>query len=227
MQEMFLDPFFHALRTEHSHLAVGSLPALRYPADILPFAGLSELTPEAMLSLAELLAPGEDINVTGDDIPATPHLELLRKLPVLQFQYPPDCVPEAAPDTAGILPLSAADAPAMVALTDVAFPGFYRPRTYLLGSYFGIRIDGELIAMAGERVSLPGYREISALCTHPSHTSKGYAAALTIHLLRSHAAAGLRSFLHVAANNHRAIALYNRLGFLQTGEIALSQLRRR
>lgn len=226
MQEMFLDPFFHALRTEHSHLAVGSLLALRYPADILPFAGLSELTPEAMLSLAELLAPSEDIYLTGDDIPATPHLELLRKLPVLQFQYPPGCIPEAAPNS-GIIPLTSADAPDMVALTDVAFPGFYRPRTYLLGSYFGIRIDGELIAMAGERVSLPGHREISALCTHPSHTGKGYAAALTIHLLCTHAAAGLRSFLHVAANNHRAIALYNRLGFLQTGEIALSQLRRR
>ncbi len=101
----------------------------------------------------------------------------------------------------------------MVALTDVAFPGYFRPRTYILGRYFGIEIDGQLIAMAGERLALPGYREISAVCTHPAHTGKGYAATLIQHLMRIHAAAGLRSFLHVSQSNQRAIALYERLGY--------------
>jgi predicted GNAT family acetyltransferase len=114
----------------------------------------------------------------------------------------------------------------MVALTNVAFPGFFRPRTHVLGQYFGIEADGQLIAMAGERLALPGYREISAVCTHPAHTGKGHAAALVQHLIRIHAAAGLRSFLHAGQANHRAIALYERLGFTRTRPILFHSLRR-
>ena len=114
----------------------------------------------------------------------------------------------------------------MVALTDLAFPGFFRTRTHVLGSYFGIHIAGQLIAMGGERIALPGYRELSAVCTHPDHTGKGYAAALIDRLLHAHAVASHRSFLHVTQSNHRAIALYERLGFIRTGAIIVHCLRR-
>ena len=42
-----------------------------------------------------------------------------------------------------------------------------RPRTPLLGSYLGIREGGRLVAMAGERMRVPGYVELSAISTHP------------------------------------------------------------
>jgi predicted GNAT family acetyltransferase len=106
----------------------------------------------------------------------------------------------------------------MLKLTSIAFPGFFRKRTVLLGSYYGIRVDGELVAMAGERMALPGFVEISAVCTHPEHTGKGYAGHLMSLLMRDHAKAGLRSFLHVNAENERAIALYKRLGFSDARE---------
>jgi GNAT superfamily N-acetyltransferase len=84
---------------------------------------------------------------------------------------PPGPTPE-------IVPLSSANSPEMVALTDLAFPGFFRSRTCEMGSYYGVRSDGELIAMSGERLTLDGYPEISGVCTHPAHRGKGLAAAL-------------------------------------------------
>jgi len=223
---MFSNPFFHALRTEHSHLAIGSPPALRYPAEIIPFAALAEPTEEAMLSLSNILALAETIYLTGDDIPEIAQIEKVKELPGWQFHFPP-AKTLAATGGGSIRLLSPDDAPAMIALTDVAFPGFFRAKTYLLGSYYGIHVDGELIAMAGARVALPGYREISAVCTHPGPRGRGYAAALTTHILRAHAEAGLRSFLHVLAANHRAIALYERLGFVKTSPMMFNQLCRR
>jgi predicted GNAT family acetyltransferase len=113
------------------------------------------------------------------------------------------------------------DGPAMVALTDLAFPGFFRSRTYEMGAYYGIRINNELAAMAGERLAVPGFREISAVVTHPAHTGRGYATLLMNRLLQDHAAAALKSFLHVSEHNSRAIAIYQRMGFVVLRSVAL------
>jgi GNAT superfamily N-acetyltransferase len=112
------------------------------------------------------------------------------------------------------------DAPAMVALTDLAFPGFFRARTHEMGAYYGIRIGNELIAMAGERLAVPGFREISAVVTHPAHTGHGYATLLVNRLLQDHAAAGLQSFLHVT---ERKLARHR---YLQAYGFRRSQVRR-
>jgi predicted GNAT family acetyltransferase len=80
--------------------------------------------------------------------------------------------------------------------------------------------------MAGERIAIPDHREISAVCTHPSHTGKGYAGHLLRNILRFHADNSLRSFLHVAAPNQRAIDLYERLGFEKTSAITFNRFRR-
>ena len=93
-----------------------------------------------------------------------------------------------AGSTNEIVRLSNANAPEMVALTTIAFPGFFRSRTSEMGSYYGIRSDGELIAMGGERLRLDGYPEISGVCTHPAHRGKGLAASLICQLARNHRA---------------------------------------
>jgi predicted GNAT family acetyltransferase len=117
-------------------------------------------------------------------------------------------------------------APEMVALTDLAFPGFFRARTCYMGSYYGVRAAGKLVAMGGERLVLPGYSEISGVCTHPQHRGKGYAQALIWHLVRTHRSRGVISWLHVGIANRSAIKLYLRMGFILVRTVTLQRVSR-
>jgi hypothetical protein len=92
----------------------------------------------------------------------------------------------------------------MIALTDLVFPGFFRPRTLEMGSYLGIYDGRRLAAMAGERMRLDGYQELSAVCTHPDYTGRGYAQRPLGIPRRSTA---LHAVLHVCADNERAIGV--------------------
>jgi predicted GNAT family acetyltransferase len=113
----------------------------------------------------------------------------------------------------GFVILNESNVPEMMALTELTKPGPFNERTHQMGEYFGIRCDGKLVAMAGERLRVPGYTEISAICTHPDRLGKGHAAALTSLLIHRIIDRGERPFLHVRAENTRAVALYERLGF--------------
>jgi predicted GNAT family acetyltransferase len=95
-----------------------------------------------------------------------------------------------------------------------------------MGSYAGIRRDGRLIAMAGERLRLEGYPELSGICTHPQHRGQGLAAGLIGHRVQAHRRAGLTSWLHVSAANTTAIDLYRRLGFEPMRNILLCRISR-
>jgi len=112
----------------------------------------------------------------------------------------------------------------MVALTEIAFPGFFRPRTCEMGDYFGISCDQNLISMGGERLRFPGYSELSGICTHPAHRGQGHAARMLFHLARLERSRGVMPWLHVTATNHTAVDLYLRLGFETVRSIRLSKL---
>ena len=227
--ELLDNPFWHALITEHATLAIGSGPVRRYPAEVVPFAGLAEHRADVMEALRELLAPGESIFVMGEALPECAGLTQLSELSGWQMLRETPEIAASQPigsSFAVVERLTAEHAPAMVALTDVAFPGYFRPETYRMGSYYGIRVQGELVAMAGERLALPRFREVSAVCTHPAHTGRGYAAQLMRHVMRTHLAQGLRTFLHVAASNQRAIDLYQRLGFVKRRSVLFHHLQR-
>ena len=112
-----------------------------------------------------------------------------------------------------IVELGTSDSPEMLELTTLTKPGPFGPRTHELGYYVGIRDNGKLVAMAGERLKVPGYTEVSAVCTHPDHLGKGHAAALMTEVMRSIRGCGEKPFLHVRSDNSRAIAIYKRLGF--------------
>jgi len=101
----------------------------------------------------------------------------------------------------------------MLALAELTQPGPFGMRTHEMGTYLGIRREGKLVAMAGERLRVPGYTEISAVCTHPEHTGKGYARTLMGILIEQIRQRGERPLLHVRHDNTRAVELYQRMGF--------------
>jgi predicted GNAT family acetyltransferase len=225
LENLFANPAWHALHTAHRHFAVSAGEACRYPADVAPFAAVSTSSIQALKHLHSLLAPGESVWLIGESYPRIPEFAFKESLECLQMVLPED-VPSCNPE-AEIVPLSSADAPEMVALTNLAFPGFFRSRTCEMGSYYGVRSKGELIAMGGERLILDGYPEISGICTHPTHRGKGYAASLIWHLVQIHRRNGLTSWLHVSAANHNAIQLYLRLGFTVTRNVTLHRICRK
>ena len=205
--ELLRNPVLMALGSLQVKFAMHGSSFVRYRPEVLPFAAVPEEGTE--VDADELLAHGTVFfqyvlpKIVGDDFEVTP-------FPVLQMLWPGDLLTEAA--EAGEVELRIEQSAEMVELTDVAFPGMFRPASPLLGRYMGIRQTEQLVAMAGERFRLPGLREISGVCTRPGHTGKGYAAHLIRRLL-SVADTGERSFLHVAESNQRAVALYERMGF--------------
>jgi GNAT superfamily N-acetyltransferase len=218
----FLNPIWHALRGPHRHLSIGGTAACRYPADVAPFAAMSEPSAAAERELHSLLGPGESVWMFAS--PNHPGLAAEDELDCVQMVLPREAAPP--PPGAGIVALSAENAAEMVALTDVAFPGFFRPATCRMGSYAGVRVDGRLVAMAGERLRLEGYPEVSGICTHPDHRGRGLAAGLIGHLVQAHRRDGLTSWLHVGAPNTRAIDLYLHLGFKRLQNLMLHRVSR-
>jgi predicted GNAT family acetyltransferase len=117
-----------------------------------------------------------------------------------------------------------ADAAEMLALATLTKPGPFFARTHQLGRFIGVRDNGVLVAMAGERLKTPGYTEVSAVCTHPDHRGRGYAAALMRQVMGGIVARGETPFLHSYAANTGAIRLYESLGFRFSRELVMTVL---
>jgi GNAT superfamily N-acetyltransferase len=220
-EKLPVDPVWNALQTIHAHFALRNGTAVRYPADVVPFAAMDPGNHSDPSPLAQLLTLGEHVYVIGARPQATNILRVGPALNCFQMIFPLPPPANGVANDSTILRMTSEDAPKMVALTDLAFPGFFRARTNEMGTYYGIHIGNELIAMAGERLAVPGFREISAVVTHPAHTGRGYATLLMNRLLQDHAAAGLKSFLHVSEGNSRAIAIYRRMGFVVLRSVVL------
>lgn len=122
--------------------------------------------------------------------------------------------------------LTADDVPEMLDLVALAKPGPFLSRTIEMGQYFGLWQDDKLAAMAGERLHLTGYCEISAVCTHPDYSGRGYASALTTMVAEGIMARQELPFLHLSPTNDVAMRLYKKLGFRLRNVIQLTMLQR-
>jgi predicted GNAT family acetyltransferase len=226
--DLFANPVWHALGTKHRQFAISAGKARRYPADVAPFVAVEEPTLDALKALHSLLLPTEQVWIADAKFPAWPELVWETSLECLQMMLPDEVVPPEPerPPEIQIDTLSGADAPAMVTLTDLAFPGFFRIRTCEMGRYYGVHVDGQLVSMSGERIILDGYPEVSGVCTHPAHRGKGYASALMWQVIRDHRRENLTPWLHVSSSNAPAIELYVHMGFVEAHRLVWHRISR-
>lgn len=216
-------PALASLRTRHGEHAQTEGRAMRYDPDVAPFISAADDTAEALADVGRFV-PADRFAVIlqreRSPLPAGTRVELEAEgVQMVARELP--AVPHDA-----FIPLSEADAPEMVELAALTRPGPFLIRTHELGGYIGIREQGRLVAMAGERFKLPGFTEVSAVCTHPDHRGRGHAAALTLAVAHRIAARGETPFLHALAANTNAIRLYEKLGFVLRIPVSVTVLRR-
>ncbi len=218
------NPVWHALSTEQSALAQGNGLAKRFPLDVAPFGGLIDQSAAAYRALEEIL-PGAVTALALDAKPVLPrNWEMVHSGEMYQMV----CDSPAHLDERQIFrTLTKADVPEMLVLTKLTEPGPFLPRTIELGAYLGVYDAGSLVAMAGERLHLTGFTEISAVCTHPQYRGRGYGNALLSALISRIMQRGETPILHVRTENQTAVCLYEKLGFKVRARLHLAIIKYR
>jgi ribosomal protein S18 acetylase RimI-like enzyme len=206
------NPVWHALTGPQARHGVRSGQAARFHADVAPFFAIDDARDAVYRDLRSIIGGASEARLfRATHEPTPPGWVKTFEKPIVQMMCirPPRLRPDAAIETLG-----RADGADMMALAESAKPGPFGPRTAELGAYIGIRVEGRLVAMAGERFKLPGYTEISAICTLPEFRGRGYGAAMVRHLIETILARGETPFLHVFADNP-AMKLYEAMGFAE------------
>jgi predicted GNAT family acetyltransferase len=218
-------PVWASLTTYHAPLAEGNELARRFVPDVNLFASAVDDTPEALAALAQLVRPHETVFLAQvAEIVVPPGFEVLKVAKGVQMVATRSVSTEPAREDIRVL--TDEDAPEMLALATLTEPGPFLTRTHVMGTFRGIRIDGRLAAMAGERMRFPGYTEVSGVCTHPDFRGRGLARSLSAVVTAYILARGEQAFLHAWKSNRAAISLYEGLGFELRAEVNVAVLRR-
>ena len=205
------NPIWEALNSSQVRFAESAGAARRFLPEVSLLAGLPEPSQQGFDSLATLVRAEDSVGLFfGARAKPVAGWTIIHEAPLLQMVQGDGAIPFRARD---FVELGKADVAEMIALAELTKPGPFSARTRELGTYIGIRENGKLIAMAGERLRVPGYTEISAVCTHPEHLGRGHARALMATLAELIRRRGEVAFLHVRQSNARAVELYERIGF--------------
>ena len=232
------NPVWHALVGPQRAFGRATDLAARFDEDVARFGALANGpdSDTAWQDLGQLLGPKGTVELMGDLSDPPPGWTVIDRLEGVQMvgdgvetvhagadARPGPRVPPATravsasllADTLAstLVPLRTANVPEMLALVKAAQPGPFERRTVELGSYLGVRIEGHLVAMAGERIRPPGYAEISAVATHPDYRRLGLARQVVRGVADNIIRRGDTPCLHVLARNTGAIHLYESLGF--------------
>ena len=218
-------PIWHALTKRQAGFAVGGGLARRFDPKVSPLIACVDDGAAALADVAALVRAGDSALFLQSGTPPLPPglVEIERGVGVLMVGE--GFVASAPPDD--LVRLGAGDAAEMVALAELTMPGPFLLRTRELAQFWGLREGkdnvgrkrGRLLAMAGERLKLPGMSEVSGVCTHPDARGRGYARMLSAHVGSEIVRRGEVPFLSAYAWNAAAIRLYEQLGFVLRGEI--------
>jgi ribosomal protein S18 acetylase RimI-like enzyme len=220
------NPIWNALRTEHAGLAEGDGLARRYPAAIGPLSGMADTSHASYDALKSLAGPGGIVVLFLTGTPAPPAgWTMVREGLMHQMIYSPKSAPHLGAAGAEVVELGESDRDEMVALATLTEPGPFRSRTMELGAFFGIRDTARLVAMAGMRIHLPGFTEVSAVCTHPEARGCGYGKTLTAAVAARILAEGKTPILHLFAANVGALRVYESVGFHVRRNLELAVLK--
>jgi ribosomal protein S18 acetylase RimI-like enzyme len=209
--EALLDnPVYGSLCGAHARFAQVRGRARRYAPDVAPFLGLpSPASAQDWHDAAGLIAPGTHAGVQCSDTELPDSWRSVETFDLAQMVGSR----VTGGDCAEAVPLGSADVPEMLELVAETAPGPFLTRTIELGDYLGIRSEGTLVAMAGERFRLDGWTEISAVCTRPDYRGRGLASRLVSSLIARIQLRSERVFLHSLSTNTNAIRLYEEIGF--------------
>lgn len=218
MKHVLDNPAWNALISGNKDLAFGNGTVRYFDKEVSPFVGFEENTPENFQLLYEQIPHnGPVLFLTSEQAEIPAQWKVLQV--IRGFQMVCDVVKAEDNGFAELVPLKHEHAPQMVALAKLTNPGPFTDETIRFGHYMGIFENGQLAAMAGQRLHAFEYAEISAVCTHPDHTGKGYARQLLVHHINRIKKASETPFLHVRYDNERAIEVYKRLGFYTRREV--------
>lgn len=212
---LLANPVWSALTTRQAAICIDNGKLKHFPWKIAPFCAVQDA--RTKLSTETLACLPDEVFFVGPVPGEMPGRVLIERRPVLQMVHTgalnqSPASPGSETD-AQIRVLDSGDVAQMIALINLTHPGYFRADTASVGNYVGIHHDGELVAMAGQRMHITGYREISGVCTRVGHTGRGHAGRLVERLVHTTIHGGERPFLHVDASNERARALYQRMGF--------------
>lgn len=217
------NPVWAALSGPHARFAETNGHAARYRTDVAPFVALSSQIGEGTwLDLAELAGPDTVVTLARNGLTPPEHWEVVGRLDGVQLV---GAGATGAADDPEAVVLTQADVPEMLDLVERTQPGPFLPRTVELGTYLGLRRDGALVAMAGERLRLPGWTEVSAVCTDAAYRGQGLANRLVRAVVAGILRRGETPFMHALASNTNAVRLYESLGFTLRQRMAFTALR--
>jgi ribosomal protein S18 acetylase RimI-like enzyme len=226
MEHPLENPIWHALATRHAALNMGSEQVRFFHEDVSPFVAMDKWNDDDMKAMSQQVPGDRTFYVLIPRTVSIPDVfEQVYTTPIYQMvcqDFKPQQLREQE-----VLDMGNRDVQEMIALTALTRPGPFGPGTMKFGKYIGIRREGRLAAIAGERMKVPGFTEVSAVCTHPDFLGNGYASHLMGLLCRDIIDRNETPFLHVRADNDRAIKTYERMGFAISRDVFFAIIKRK
>lgn len=217
-QENKLDnPVWNSLSETHAEFAIDYGNTKFYNPDYCPFGGFLD-TENISHAIDQYSALSKNFFIVGEKPEISDAVKFTRELICLQMIIEKKI--ELSIDTE-IVKLTEFHNEALCELVNLVQPGYFKNKTPLLGNYFGIFKENQLVAVTGERMKMNDFTEVSAIVTHPDHTGKGYAKQLITHMVNAIFDENKIPFLHVVESNIGAIKLYEKLGFVTKRKMSL------